>query len=181
MKRILFFTLLIVSPVFIFAQSNKTFWYELELGYGWSIKDNGGSVNFSNDNLYGKMILFQAKVKAAYYLTPVFSLGAAVGLNGYHNPNYNTLPIFIDLRYHFVKSLPKLFAFADIGGSFSSNGDYTKGFISEIGAAYKIPLGKRISLNPSLGYNLFIYSNDWGGGKESRNRHTISLKLGFEF
>lgn len=182
MRKIICSVILFLSSAgFIFAQrgNDKTLWGAVEFGYGRGLGDNGRSFDLPSKNIYGRMHLFRIGAKAGYYLTPQFSLGAGVGLAGYHNPDANTLPVFVDLRFR-LKSMPKLYVFADIGGSFLGDA-YTEGFISDMGIACKIPTGRRTSLNPSLGYDIFLYSDNWGVGNEKRSRHTIFIKLEFEF
>ncbi|GHT65923.1 hypothetical protein FACS189452_00910 [Bacteroidia bacterium] len=161
--------------------NSKTFWGEVELGYAWSIADNGKSYDLSHKNFYGNMYMAHWCIKAGYYITPQFSLGAGLSMNGYHNFNINTLPIFVDVRYH-LKRIPQLFFYADVGMPIASSGiPLTSGFMGDIGLGYRFALGKRIALNPSVGYNVFCYSQDIGNGKETRSRHSIFLQLGFEF
>jgi len=162
----------------------KTFWNSLwgsvEVGYGRSFEDGYRGVNMS---------LASLRAKIGYYLTPQFSLGVGIGLNGYHTYTVNTLPVVLDIKYHPIKTIPKLYAYADIGASVSNSYEngFTSGFLSDIGAGYKIRLGKRTSLNPAIGYNLFISSPQvlytFGGYTYSERiiRHTIFLRLGFQF
>jgi hypothetical protein len=177
---------LILFQINLNAQDNqnaegKTFWNSLwgsvEVGYGRSFEDGYRGVN---------MYLASLRAKIGYYLTPQFSLGVGIGLNGYHTYTVNTLPVVLDIKYHPIKTIPKLYAYADIGASVSDSYEdgFTSGFLSDIGLGYKIYLGKRTSLNPAVGYNLFIsrpqtyyYDSHW----QRRTRHTIFLRLGFQF
>jgi hypothetical protein len=156
----------------------KSLWGSVEVGYGKSFETDYSGVN---------MYLASLRAKIGYYLTPQFSLGVGIGLNGYYM--INTLPVVLDIRYHPIKTLPKLYAYADIGASVSNSyetGDFTSGFLSDIGVGYKIRLGKRTSLHPAVGYNLFIssprvYTFGQYSYTERIIRHTIFMRLGFQF
>jgi hypothetical protein len=161
------------------AQDAKSFWGSIETGYGWNMRDNG--------NIGGNMKfrIFDGDMrnlclKAGYYLLPRLSLGAGFGLRHYNVGITNTLPVFVDVRYH-PKSLSGLYAYFDAGASIGGKeSSFTKGFVSDAGLAYKIRLGKRTSLNPSIGYNLFAYSFKMLAVTETRYKHTIYLQLGFQ-
>ncbi|GHT52446.1 hypothetical protein AGMMS49982_12700 [Bacteroidia bacterium] len=161
------------------ANNNKTLFGEIELGYGFGLSDQSTSYNLSYDNFSGRMYLANFRAKAGYYLTPQISLGLGIGLNGYHNTNINTLPVVIDLQYH-LKSMSNLFTYVNIGASIAPSDAYTSGFVSDIGLGYRITLGKRI-LKPSVGYDLFRYSQNLGIDSETHIRHTLFMRLGFEF
>jgi hypothetical protein len=157
----------------------KSFWGSAELGYGWNMRDNGKSGDMNLRISDGGMR--SLRLKAGYYLMSRFSLGAGLGLRYYNTGNLNTLPIFPDIRYH-IKSLPELYAYTDIGASLEGTDKaFTSGSMLDIGVAYKIRLGKRISLNPAIGYNLFKYSREFLLLPEKRLKHTVFLQLGFQF
>lgn len=161
------------------ANSYKSLWGTLEVGYGWSASKDGQSYNATSSNTEGRMHVMGVRAIVGYYLTPQISLGGGVGFNGYRNSKINTLPVFVDVRYLFTN---QLFAYADIGGSVASGGDFMSGFMMDAGLGYRIALGERSSLNPSIGYNLFSYSQVLSGNdSENRSRHTLFLRLGFEF
>lgn len=180
---ILFFS--IANILNISAQSNlRKFWGSIELGYGLSIGDYGKYYDISavwpNSE---RMSLGIVRAELGYYVHPQFSTGIGIGLNGYDYTVLNTIPIFVNLRYH-LKSIRKLFIFTNIGGSVSStkggSESSTKGFMTDIGITYKLMIGKNISLNPSLAYNFFHYP-DPGFEGEQRSRHTFCFLLGLQF
>jgi hypothetical protein len=191
-KKLLIISTLALFQINLNAQDiqnteNRSFWQSLwgsvEVGYGRSFENGYGGYN---------MYLASLRAKMGYYLSPRFSLGVGVGLNGYHNYQINTLPVVLDIRYHPVKTLSNLYVYADIGASvIDSYGtelrtDFTSGFLSDMGLAYKIRLGKRIFLNPAVGYNLFasvprVHNDGNSSYTERITRHTIFLRLGFQF
>ena len=46
-----------------------------------------------------------------YFILPYFSLGIAIGLDGYHNPNFNTLPVMLDIRTYMTDEEDSFYAF----------------------------------------------------------------------
>jgi hypothetical protein len=179
-SMLVFFVLILFQPN-INAQDIKSLWGSIESGYGWNMRDNGNIAGSIKSRIFdGDMKTLY--LKAGYYLYPQFSLGVGFGLRHYNVGTINTLPIFVDIRYHLVKSLPQLYTYVDVGASVASKGSaYTSGFMSDIGFSYKIRLGKRTSLNPSIGYNLFAYSTNILAVTDNRTKHTVYLQLGFQF
>jgi hypothetical protein len=58
----------------------------------------------------------------------------------------------------------------------------------EVCAGYSIKLGRRTALNPSVGYNMLLYKQEFVElfsqdvlYSETRHRHTLFLQIGFEF
>ncbi|MDR0558653.1 MAG: hypothetical protein LBG92_00645 [Prevotellaceae bacterium] len=165
--------------------NDKKLWGSVEIKYGIGLFETGKSENhgFYSKN-YGYMQVSSMLLKTGYYVTPQLSLGAGIGTANYSGYMADMMPVFADIRYLFTK-LPKLYAFADIGGSFFIE----KGFISDLGIGYRIVLGKRRSVNPSLSYNLTAYRQTYRKfpifvdipAPENRVRHSLCLSVAFEF
>src|SRR5690554_4151267 len=66
-----------------------------------------GENNFSSEDSRA----YSLQTIGGYFLNPNFSVGVGIGLDGYHNPDFNTLPLFIDLRGYFVNNKNSAFAF----------------------------------------------------------------------
>ncbi|MDR0687796.1 MAG: hypothetical protein LBF55_03800 [Prevotellaceae bacterium] len=176
---------MIITQTSFAAQNSKTFWGEVTLGYGRSLGDYGKNYDIlpgAANNMY----TVSAKVKAGYYVLPQLSVGAGVGLSGYHNPIINTLPVFAEARYN-VKRVPRLFSYLNAGASFGA-GAFSSGAIVGAGLGYSIKTGRRTALNVSVGYDALLYKQtavylftDEVAYSEMRHRHTMFLQLGFEF
>jgi hypothetical protein len=201
MKKILItFGVLSLPYHFAFAQSDETFWANLELGYGWTLADKG-RYRFADDNDRMNMSLFQLKLR--YYVTDALSLTAGVGLTPYHNYNITTTPVSAGLQYDFVH-IPRLFAYADVGFPLSAetaSSDfftswftyydvrYTSGFAANAGAGYRIASSARRSLYVAVGYHLLRYnvSVSFLNGisdeqlTDRRAKHAILLRVGYTF
>ena len=127
-------------------------------------------------NFVGKLSDDKAKAFAletinGYFFSPYFSLGVGFGLDGYHNPNINTMPLFLDSRVYLKNGYNSLFAFMDLGLLAKVSDNFTKGSMFNIGAGYKFSLGekKRIFLLPELSYSIKSISLTDEGIKDSDN------------
>jgi hypothetical protein len=166
---------------------NRSFWGNIEIGYGLSVSDNGKNSDYNYKNGDSRLSMANLRLKTGYYLTPQFSLGVGIGICNYIIPGkIQTIPVFADIRYYFER-LPKLYTFVDIGASFFNLKNLNRGFISDIGAGYEIYMGKRCILTPSIGYNQVVYNSRPYGisdnqfPDETRIRHSICTRLAFGF
>lgn len=96
-----------------------------------------------------------------YFFSPYFSAGLGVGLDGYHNPNFNTLPAFLDLRAYLNDGAASPYIYADYGTLIKVEGGKNNGTIFNFGLGYKIPLNqKRLMVVTDLSYSYKTISND---------------------
>lgn len=119
-----------------------------------------------------------------WFLSEQFSIGAGVGLDGYHNPKNsfdynNTFLLFADARYYFKSAASTFFAYGDLGSSIAIDDDFEKGLMFNLGLGYKLKLARRTGFVASLGYN----QQQINGYRSIRiNRiSTIALKAGLLF
>ncbi len=56
-----------------------------------------------------KLMLTIYKLLMVIFFSPYFSAGIGVGLDGYTNPNFNTLPKFLDFRTYFSDKATSVF------------------------------------------------------------------------
>lgn len=74
-----------------------------------------------------KAIAYSFNIINDYFFSPNFSLGIGVGLDSYHNPNVNTMPLFADVRYYFNDEAKNAYVFADVGSLITiENGTRTR-------------------------------------------------------
>jgi hypothetical protein len=87
--------------------------------------------------------------------------GVGIGLDYYR---YRSVPLFLDIRKEFGKKANKPFLYADGGINFpwvtdseksiyAADDHFGNGFYADLGAGYKISMGKKNSLLLSLGYS----------------------------
>jgi len=91
-----------------------------------------------------------------YFFGPYFSAGIGIGLDGYHEPNINTLPVFLDLRAYLSDNYNTPFLFLDWGTLLAASDTFQKGNLFNIGVGYKVFISKkkRIALTPEFGYSM---------------------------
>jgi hypothetical protein len=91
-----------------------------------------------------------------YFISPYFSLGIAIGLDAYHNPNFNTLPVLLDIRIYMADEEDSFYAFLDIGPSLRIGGENStlrKGMVFNIGVGYKFKVAEKLFLISDLSYS----------------------------
>lgn len=178
MKKILLLIFLFLG-INLYSQENRKLWGAFEVGYGITLSDNGDlfDVNFGNNN---KMYISSLRAIIGYYIMPELSLGLGIGLNSYTKPGLNTLPIWLDVRYH--PFLNKKFQInGDIGYAMATSENYLDGkLIADLSFGYELFKIKKIKIVPGIGYNFCNYSV-----KEMKNmnqsRHSFFLKIGVIF
>ncbi|QFZ53741.1 hypothetical protein FEZ18_02420 [Oceanihabitans sp. IOP_32] len=96
-----------------------------------------------------------------YFFSPYFSAGIGIGLDGYSNPNFNTLPIFLDLRTYFNDGKSSPYLYTNYGTLVKIEGGKNNGAIFNIGVGFKFPLNKnRFIMVTDISYSYKTISND---------------------
>lgn len=104
---------------------------------------------------------FSLQTINGYFFNPYFSAGIGVGLDGYRNPNFNTLPLFLDLRAYFIDAKASPYLYMDYGVLAKIEGGKNNGSIFNIGVGYKFPINQnRLILVTDLSYSYKTISND---------------------
>jgi hypothetical protein len=173
--------LLLCSPE-MNSQNNQTkkVWFGIDYSYGFGIQDKGDLFSLNRSNSNGNMHVVDLRAMAGYNISVPFSIGVGLGLAGYHSPNFNTMPIFLDLRYNLPLQHQQFFIYTDIAFPLSVNSDVNSLFMNDFGIGCKIAV-KKINFVPSVGYNFITYKPEWGTISERRFRHSLYIRLGVEF
>ena len=120
-----------------------------------------------------------------YFFNPYFSAGIGIGLDGYSNPNFNTIPVFIDLRLYFDDNPSSMYTYMDLGTLIKIKNGTKRGRMFNIGVGYKIALNKkRVILVTDIGYSFKQVSFDGQTIKKSDDKLLIKglmLSLGIIF
>lgn len=96
-----------------------------------------------------------------YFFNPYFSAGFGIGLDGYHNPNYNTMPAFLDLRLYLTDGKGSPYAFINYGTLIEIKNGTKNGNMANLGFGYKLPLNeKRLMIVTDISYSYKAISND---------------------
>ncbi|MEI7980909.1 MAG: hypothetical protein WCI71_04605 [Bacteroidota bacterium] len=123
-----------------------------ETGYGFGIGDNKGNGFIKFHAING------------YQFNPYFSLGFGTGLKYYIDAESLLIPLFVDLRAHFIDGTVSPYFALGIGYSLQVIPKFKGlGFLlnPSIGASFK--LGSKVALNLGTGYSMQIAEGDnWG-------------------
>lgn len=178
MKLVLIFIISIITLTNLQAQTNNDFWGGIEVGYGLGLSDRGDSYKISRGDGY-KMAYSSLRAVVGYYVLPNLSLGGGIGLGSYTNPSLNTVPVFLDLRFHPLEDNKNFILNGNLGYSIAtSETDLKSKFQGEFSVGYKVLNLGKISLIPSLGYNYCSYSIEkLENGNQSR--HSLFMRVGF--
>ena len=154
MKKVLFFLIICQTLAAQTIQEKKDVFRNR--GYFNITRFSYTSVNFAEQSLFiegqgsfttelndDKAKAFALETINGYFFSPYFSLGVGTGLDGYHNPNINTMPLFLDSRVYFKDGYNSVFAFMDLGLLAKVSDNFTKGSMFNIGAGYKFSLGEK--------------------------------------
>ena len=197
-KQLLLYVMLF-SFSYIFSQDNKKREIKDEArneGYFNITKLSFIKVNFAELETFtpqnGNVVTDVTKSEAyslqtinGFFINPLWSVGIGVGLDGYNDPNINTLPIFIDIRSYFTEDENSPYLYLD-GGILAKLGsvDLNKGSLLNLGAGYKFFASKRLALVTDISYNLKSISLTDEPFRSSSERVTIrglTLSLGVIF
>jgi len=129
---------------------------------------------------------FSLQTINGYFFSPHFSAGLGIGLDGYSNPNINTMPLFVDLRLYLSDQISSMYFYTDIGTLIGIDNGPKRGRMFNIGTGYKLAVNKekRITLITDIGYSLKQVSNDRQPIRTSDNKILINgliLSLGIIF
>jgi len=113
-----------------------------------------GNISYDNIDIENEANTYRLRTIFGYFLTPHFSLGAGIGLDGYHNPTYNTMPLFIEGRAYLLNNRHSPFFYADIGKAIKAGMEFEEGLFFNTGIGYKFFLSEKFCIHTSIGYNL---------------------------
>jgi hypothetical protein len=135
-----------------------------------------GEGNFSNQLPSNNANAFSFQTINGYFFSPYFSAGLGVGLDGYNDPNLNTLPVFLDVRAYLNDDFNSPFLFLDFGGLAKVSDNFNKGSYFNIGAGYKVFVSKknRVALIPEIGWSAKNISLTDEGVRTSDNKLSVS-------
>lgn len=152
--------LILISIVFLFfshfsnAQSKKNY-FKVEGGYLSGI----GNIHYDDRVTFvNESEAFRLRVSYGHFLTPKTSAGLGFGLDGYHNPNHNTLPVFFELRRFLQAEGNSLFVNLNLGAAIELSQEFEKGLHLSTGLGYLIVM-RKLEFLPSVGINIQNIAN----------------------
>ena len=116
-----------------------------------------GHVTIDDNKLSNRGLGARMRFIAGHYITSQLSVGLGAGFDGYHDPNSNTIPLFIDARGYLKNARNTPFASVNLGYAVAITDSFEQGLLGNFNVGYKIYLGifgRRSHLLPSLGFNL---------------------------
>ena len=115
-----------------------------------------GNVTFEDTKVSNDGFAARMKLIVAYHINEHFSGGLGVGFDGYFDPAYYILPIFIDIKGYLKDNNTTPFAFLDLGYAPGITDNFGKGLMTNFGIGYRlyVGLGKKALLLPNVGLNL---------------------------
>lgn len=111
-----------------------------------------------------------------YFFNPYLSVGIGIGLDGYRNPRYNTLPIYLDVRGYLTDGLGSPYVYLNYGTLIKIENGPQNGNMFNIGLGYKVPLNdNRFVIVADIGYSYKAISND---GRSIRDSESYTMLKG---
>lgn len=174
MKKIFIISILIFSCVCYSQEKdenldfkrNKGFFNITKFGYINVLEANLETFSPTNgvvvtDLVTDSATAFSLHTINGYFINPFLSVGIGIGLDGYRNPTYNTLPLFFDFRAYLMDEKSSPYLYFDYGTLIKIEGDKNNGSIFNIGFGYKFPINKkRFMLLSDISYSYKSISND---------------------
>lgn len=169
-------TLLMFCTVCLFAQEdsekdidkyrNRGYFNITKLGYisvnnasleTFAIGEGVALTDLPSDNAHA----FSFHTINGYFFNPFLSAGIGIGLDGYHDPNYNTLPVYLDVRGYLTDGFGSPYVYLNYGTLVKIENGPQNGNMFNIGLGYKVPItDNRLVLVGDIGYSYKAVSND---------------------
>lgn len=122
-----------------------------------------------------------------YFISPQFSLGVGVGLDGHNNPNFNTFPVFLDARVYLEDEANTFYTCLDIGPTIRFGGEaetLRKGVLFNIGLGYKFKVQNRLFLVSDIFYShktVSLTDEGIGVSDDTVKSNGVGISLGVIF
>lgn len=121
-----------------------------------------------------------------YFITNRLSLGLGFGLDGMHNPNLNSLPVFLDVRGYLAKSDNSLYGYLNVGPNIDPG---IKNAVFQTGATVNLGVGYQLEISDQLfqidlaynGKNLIAPMTSSSSSEVSTRTNAFSLNIGIIF
>lgn len=114
-----------------------------------SVSEISGAAFYSESNARA----FSLNTIFGYFAIPgKFSAGLGFGLDGYHDPGFNTAPLYADLRYYLKNSANSPYALLDWGVLLPLSQIFSRGYGGRVGAGYKFRATRKILLNMDISF-----------------------------
>lgn len=120
-----------------------------------------------------------------YFITNQLSLGIGFGLDGVHNPDRNTLPVFVDLRGYFGKNENTVYSYLNVGPNIDPgirNANFNTGVTANLGLGYQLEVAQQLfQLDLAYNFKNVEANNPDNGIKRTDKIEGFSLNVGIIF
>lgn len=117
---------------------------------GYNIGVSNIKIN-NNASLKNNVRMYRIRAIAGYFVTPRLSLGLGAGLDGFHEPSYNTMPATADVRYFFGTSPNHPFVNLNTGYSIKVGENFKSGLYEGLSIGYIFSKRRKTPLLLSAG------------------------------
>lgn len=122
------------EPSISFPNRNNGLFLIFQLGYNKGV----GKINLKETmSARNSGYMVSARATTGYFLNPKTSLGLSLGLDGYDEPNFNLLPVSVNLRYFFKPDRKSIFFDADLGYSLRLSESFKSGILGGLSLGYR--------------------------------------------
>lgn len=197
MKKIVIIAFVLLAAGSAAAQNRFSFGVSTRFNAGFNehIAVTLDNVKLKDSATPDKVMAYSVLLNFDYVITPVWTLGAAVGVNDL--PYDTTLPLYLEAKRFFSHDTDRSrwFTYADLGTNIAVQ-EGAFGLQCGAGAGYRFHLARRCKLDLTIGYNLTqtrypnttiigadIEINDisYSTAKTNVMRHSVSFGIGINF
>lgn len=145
-----FFVIMFLAGSYLVKGQNRSSYFKVEGGYLSGL----GNINYDNRVTFvNQSNAYRLRISYGLFFDPKTSIGLGLGLDGYHNPGHNTLPVFFEARRFLKGDSNSLFAFLNLGTAIELSQEFEKGLHFSLGLGYLIKK-RKVNLLPSIGLNI---------------------------
>lgn len=179
LRIILILTSIVVASV-VSAQ-NKKLYVDTEVGFMYGLVEKSDLYKLNQGDAH--INAYTLRLLAYYPTSDKAEFGIGAGLARYTGTDDNTFALLASSKYRPLNRIPEAFIVLTCGYNIDG-GDFTPGYVSDLGVGYDFKIGNRIKPHVSFGYNFtrFKREDPYGTGEKFKsNRHSLYLRLGISF
>lgn len=128
--------------------------FHVDLGYNYNLGLSEKIVGTSFGRGTYKMGGHSLRLSARYDITSDLSAGMGLGVERYTEFDFNTLPVFLTLRYKPLKKMNDAYVFTDLGYALNASDNHNPGFTGKLGIGYVFHIAKHFGINLQIAYDL---------------------------
>jgi len=104
-------------------------------------------LNTDNAHAYSLNFIF------GYFVIPKrLSIGIGFGLDGYHEPGFNSAPLYGDFRFFLTNERNVPYIYTNLGGLLKLGSTFRRGQNARLGFGYKFFISQKLCLNTDISY-----------------------------